>query len=255
MTDNTTKQALFEYVLRLGENALINGQRLSEWCGHGPFLEEDVSAANTALDLIGRSRMLLTYAGELEGKGRSEDDLAYMRDEREWHNFLIMELPKKDFGFTMVRQFLNDAYNFYLYQALQESADETLAGIAAKVVKESAYHVRHTGEWVIRFGDGTEESHARAQAALDDVWPYVEEMFETDDIDRAIIQAGMGPDPDAIKAQWNDRINAVLEEATLKRPGDVWQQRGGRQGLHTEHMGYLLAEMQSVQRAHPGQQW
>ncbi len=246
---------LFEYVLRLGDNALINGQRLSEWCGHGPFLEEDVGVANTALDLIGRARMLLSYAGQVEGQGRSEDDLAYLRDEREWLNFLIVELPNGDFGFTTARQFLVDAYNFYLYQALQDSSDETVAAIAAKAFKESDYHLRHTGEWMLRLGDGTEESHSRIQTALNDVWAFADEMFRGDEIDAWAGKEGVGPDLAVLKSQWDERVRSVIGRAGLVVPDDERGPLGGRRGLHTEHMGFLLAEMQFVQRAYPGLQW
>lgn len=255
MSELSQENALFKYVLRLGDNALVNGQRLSEWCGHGPFLEEDVGVANTALDLIGRARMLLSYAGELEGKGRSEDDFAYLRDERDWWNFLLTELPKGDFAFTTARQFLLDAYNFYLYEALQQSSDSTLAGIAAKAVKECAYHLRHTSEWMLRLGDGTQESHEKIQSSLNELWTYTGELFEQDEVDQAMVQAGIAADVNKLRQQWDKKIDSVLKEATLERPEDAWAQTGGRQGLHTEHMGYLLAEMQAVQRAYPGQQW
>ena len=255
MSGLTQQHALFEYVLRLGDNALINGQRLSEWCGHGPFLEEDIGVANTALDLIGRARMLLTYAGELEGQDRTEDDLAYFRDERQWLNFLIVELPKGDFAFTTVRQFLVDVYHYLVYESLRASADETLAAIAGKAFKEAVYHLRHTSEWMRRLGDGTAESHAKIQQALEEIWPFTGELFEMDDIDRRMVQAGIGFEASALQQQWQREVNAVLDEADLKHPDDVWSQTGGKKGLHTEHMGYLLAEMQSVQRAYPGQQW
>jgi ring-1,2-phenylacetyl-CoA epoxidase subunit PaaC len=247
--------ALLEYTLRLGDDALINGQRLSEWCGHGPFLEEDVGVANTALDLIGRARLLLDYAGRVEGRGRDEDALAFTRDEREWRNLLITELPKGDFGFTTVRQFLLDAYHRHLYAELCASRDETLAGVAGRAAKESEYHLRHTTEWMLRLGDGTEESHARVQRALDELWSYTPEMFEADAVTAAVEAAGIGPSTALLHAEWTRTVQPVLREAGLETPQDDFPHRGGRQGLHTEHMGYLLAEMQFLQRAYPGLKW
>jgi len=251
----TQQQALYEYVLRLGDNALINGQRLSEWCGHGPSLEEDISMANTALDLIGRARMLLSYAAEIDGNDKTEDDLAYARDERQWLNFLIMELPRGDFAFTTARQFLSDTYHYLLYESLQTSRDATLAAIAGKAVKESVYHLRHTSEWMRRLGDGTAASHLKIQQALEEVWPFTGELFEMDDIDRLMVRTGIGIEASALEPPWQQRVSAVLAEAGLKYPEAVWPQTGGKKGLHTEYMGYLLAEMQCVQRAYPGQQW
>ena len=247
--------AHFEYVLRLGDNALILGQRLAEWCGHGPFLEEDIALANTALDHVGRARMLLTHAGEMEGQGRDEDALAFRRDERDFRNFLICELPVGDFAFTLVRQFLLDVYHLHLFDALQGSADDTLAGIAAKAVKECAYHVRRSTDWVQRLGDGTAESHARAQAALDELWPYSNEFFAGDAIDAAMESTGVAPTLAAIYTAWQAETESTLAAATLAIPADEWQATGGRDGLHTEHMGHLLAEMQVLQRSHPGLEW
>ena len=234
---------------------MINGQRLAEWCGHGPFLEEDLALANTALDLIGRARMLLTYAAELEGRGRSEDDLACFRNEREFRNFLIMELPVGDFAFTTARQFFIDAYDYYYYRELQDSTDATLAAIAAKTLKECEYHLRHSGEWMVRLGDGTEESHARLRRAVTELMPFTPELFAADGIDRAMQEQGAGADLARIEASWNDRVDSVFDEAMLERPQVSYTRGGGRQGLHSEHMGYLLAEMQSLQRAYPGLQW
>ena len=255
MTPDTSRQDLFQYVLRLGDNALINGQRLSEWCGHGPFLEEDVGVANTALDLIGRARMLLTYAGEVEGAGRTEDDLAYFRHERDFRNFLIMELPVGDFAFTTARQFFIDVYDYFYYQALQYSVDSTLAAIAAKTLKECEYHLRHTGEWMVRLGDGTAESHEKIRKAVADLMPFTFELFDADEIDRRMCERHIGVDLDAIEKSWNEKVADALAEATLERPEVTFTRSGGRQGLHSEHMGYLLAEMQSVQRTWPGLQW
>lgn len=244
-----------EYVLRLGDNALILGQRLSEWCGHSPFVEEDVAMANTALDHIGRARMLLTHAGELEGAGRTEDDLAYQRNEREFKNFLLCELPVGDFAYSIVRQTLMDAYHYELYDRLQNSSDDTLAAIAAKVVKESRYHLRHSSEWLVRLGDGTEESHARAQQALDEQWRFTSELFALDAVDEYAANANIGPDPAALERAWREATESILGAATLAIPADMPLAVSGRAGLHTEHMGFLLAEMQSVQRAYPGLEW
>lgn len=251
----TAAQAHFEYVLRLGDNALILGQRVSEWCGHSPFVEEDVAMANTALDHIGRARLLLTHAGELEGRGRTEDDLAYGRNEREFTNFLLCELPIGDFAFTVVRQVLLDAYHYHLYDWLQESTDPILAAIAAKVVKESTYHLRRSSQWLIRLGDGTEESHRRAQNALDEQWRFTGELCAADPVDDDAAAAGVGPDVAGLSQTWRDQIGNILAEATLTQPEDAPFAAHGRDGLHTENMGYLLAEMQSVQRAYPGLEW
>jgi len=245
----------YNYVLRLGDNALILGQRLSEWCGHSPFVEEDVAMANTALDHIGRARMLLTHAADLEGQGRSEDDLAYLRNERQFTNFLLCELPIGDFAFTIVRQVMLDTYHFLLYEALQYSSDATLAAIASKVVKESTYHLRHSSHWLIRLGDGTQESHQRSQKALDAQWRFISEFFSTDHFDETALANGVGVDIEALEKQWREQVESVLTRATLQQPEDAPLAASGRAGLHTEHMGFLLAEMQSVQRAYPGLEW
>lgn len=244
-----------EYVLRLGDNALILGQRLSEWCGHSPFVEEDVAMANTALDHVGRARMLLTHAGELEGRGRCEDDFAFARTEREFRNFLLCELPIGDFAFTIVRQTLMDAYHLHLYERLQASSDATLAAIAAKVVKESRYHLRHSSEWLIRLGDGTAESHDRVQSALDAQWRYTSELFATDAVDAFAAAAGIGPDAVELATAWRAETEQLCATATLAIPQDTPLAASGRAGVHTEHMGFLLAEMQSVPRTYPGLQW
>lgn len=247
--------AHFEYVQRLGDNALILGQRLSEWCGHSPFLEEDIAMANTALDLIGRARMLYSHAAALEGKGRDEDALAYGRDERQFGNFLICELPNGDYAMTLVRQFLIDVYHQALYRALCDSSDAGLAAIAGKAVKECAYHVRRSGDWVVRLGDGTDESRRRCQAALAELWAYTGELFDGDEVDAAMAAAGIGVAPAALAPAWRAQVDAQLALATLSVPREDWSASGGRAGLHTEHMGRLLAELQFVQRAYPGQKW
>lgn len=248
-------RALFAYLLRLGDTSLVLGHRLSEWCGHGPAIEEDMALSNIALDLIGQARLVLTYAGEIEGAGRSEDDLAYLRDVLDYRNLLLVEQPNGDFARTMARQFLFDAFHVDLMARLAESRDQRLAAIAAKSVKEVTYHLRHSSEWVIRLGDGTDESHARMQAALDDLWMYTGEMFSMDQVDRTTIEAGIGVDLEGQKPGWDRRVDEVLAEATLRRPDDGWMHTGGKAGRHGEHLGYLLAEMQFLQRAYPGAAW
>lgn len=247
--------AHYTYVLRLADNALVLGQRLAEWCGHSPFLEEDIAMANTALDLIGRARMLYTHAAALEGLGRDEDALAYTRDERDFGNFLMCELPNGDYAFTLVRQYLLDVYHRRLFEALRGSSDETLAAIAGKAVKEATYHARRSGDWLLRLGDGTDESHRRAQAALDELWAYTDELFAGDSIDDAACAAGIAPPLAALAAGWRAEVEAHIAHATLVLPRDDWAASGGRAGLHTEHMGRLLAELQFVQRAYPGLKW
>jgi ring-1,2-phenylacetyl-CoA epoxidase subunit PaaC len=246
---------LVEYLLRLGDTSLVLGHRLSEWCGHGPALEEDIALTNIALDLVGQARLFLGYAGEVEGEGRGEDDLAYLRDVLDYRNLLLVERPNGDFAHTMARQFLFDAFNVELMAGLARSRDERLAAIAAKALKEVTYHVRHSSEWVIRLGDGTGESRARMEAALDDLWAYTGEMFAMDDVDEAMVAAGIGVDLAALKPDWDRRVDGVLAEATLARPADGWMQSGGKRGRHGEHLGYLLAEMQFLQRAYPGATW
>ncbi|MCZ8186263.1 MAG: phenylacetate-CoA oxygenase subunit PaaC [Beijerinckiaceae bacterium] len=246
---------LFTYTLRLADNALVLGHRLSEWCGHGPMLEEDLALANMALDLIGQARNLYSHAGAIEGQGRSEDDLAYLRDCPDWRNILLVERPRGDFAFTILRQFLYAAFMHPYFERLSASKDETLAAIAAKSVKEMAYHLRHAGEWVIRLGDGTEESAARLKEALEDLWPFTGEMFEVDGVERALIDAGIAVDPAAIRPVWDATIDHVFGEALLARPRDGWMQTGGRRGEHSEHLGHLLADLQFMQRTYPGATW
>ncbi len=250
-----TETPLFRYTLRLADNALVLGHRLSEWVGHAPVLEEDLALGNLGLDLIGQARSLYTYAGEIEGKGRDEDALAYLRDAPDYRNVLLVEQPNGDFAATMMRQLFYSAYAHPFFEALQASRDATLAAIAAKAVKEMAYHVRHSAEWVIRLGDGTEESHRRAQAAVDDLWTYTGELFEVDAVERALIEAGIAPDPAALRAAFDKTIDAVFDEATLQRPAAGFMQSGGRDGRHSEHLGYILTELQFLQRAHPGAKW
>ena len=245
--------ALLALALRRADDALVLGHRLSEWTGHAPMLEEEMALANLALDLIGQSRALYSLAAELEGEGRDEDALAYLRTEREYSNLLLLELPKGDFAVTIVRQFLYASFVDRWWRATMASSDARLAAIAAKAEKETAYHVRHAAEWLIRLGDGTAESHSRAQHALDRLWAYTGEMFEPEDAD--LVAAGLCVDPPSLRAAWNHDVDAVLQEATLQRPRDGWMQTGGRQGQHTEHLGHMLAEMQHLQRSHPGAVW
>jgi ring-1,2-phenylacetyl-CoA epoxidase subunit PaaC len=250
-----TDTPLFQYTLRLADTALILGHRLSEWVGHAPVLEEDLAFGNIGLDLIGQARALYTYAGEIEGKGRDEDALAYLRDAGDYRNLLLVEQPNGDFANTMVRHLLYSAFAAPHFEALARSKDETLAAIAAKAAKEMAYHLRHCAEWAIRLGDGTDESHRRAQNALDELWPCTGEMFEVDQVDRALIDAGAAVDPAALHAIWSKTIDEVLAPATLTRPRDSYMQSGGRTGRHSEHLGFILAELQFVPRAYPGATW
>lgn len=254
--DLDTRTALVHYLLRLGDDSLVLGHRLSEWCGHGPTMEEDIALANTALDHVGRANALLTYAAETEDRGRTADDLAYFRDVTDYRNVQLAELPRGDFGMTTMRQFLYSAYAYLLYGALQDSTDETLAGIAAKALKETRYHLRHTSGWVIRLGDGTDESRRRVQSALDHLWRYTGELFETDAVDAVLVEQKLAPDAAALRPGWDEMVDRVLAEATLDRPDDPMRfATGGRQGRHTEHLGHLLTVMQSVPRAHPEAQW
>lgn len=253
--EDANQDAFFEFLLRMGDNALILGHRNSEWCGHGPVLEEDIAMSNMALDLIGQTALWLGLAGEVEGNGRSADDLAYLRDAWDFRNLLLVERPNGDFGKTLMRQFLFDAFHFHQLQALTGSADPRVAEIAAKALKEVSYHLERSAEQVIALGDGTDESHARMQAALDEQWGYALEMFTSDASDAAMAAAGIAPDPASLRAPWDETVDAVLAQATLKRPDSSFAHKGGKQGTHTEHLGYILAEMQFLQRAYPGASW
>lgn len=248
-------QNLYNYLVRLGDDSLILGHRLSEWCGHGPILEEDIALTNFALDLIGQAQSILEYAGKVEGNGKSADDLAYLRYEHEFRNALLVEQPNGDFGVTMMRQFLFDAFRKPLFEALTKSKDEQIAAIAEKSLKETRYHLKHSSEWVIRLGDGTEESHSRVQDALDQLWRYTDELFYEDNVDAELQAAGIVPKMADIKAEWSKTVTAVLEEATLIIPDNGWSYGKGRTGLHSENLGYILADMQYLQRAYPGATW
>ena len=247
--------SLFEYVLRLGDDSLILGQRLSEWCGHGPILEEDIATTNIALDLIGQATTLLEYAAELEGKGRSADDIAFLRIDREYKNLLLVEQENGDFGKTIMRQFFFDAYRKLLFEKLVSSSDEHLAAIAEKSLKETKYHLKHSSEWVIRLGDGTEESHDRIQDSLNELWRYTGELFFENEVDAELKASGVIPDISDMKDNWNELVTSVLAEATLTIPDNNWQFDGGRVGKHSEHLGHLLSVMQYMQRAYPNMEW
>ena len=244
-----------EYTLRLGDDALLLGHRVSEWTSHAPFLEEELGLANVALDFIGRARLFYAYAAALAGQGRTEDDYAYRRDEHEFKNLLLMELPRGDFAFTIVRQFLVDSFHMQFLPALAESGDETLAAIGAKTLKESTYHLRRSREWMLRLGDGTEESHYRTQRALDELWAYTDELFAMDPLEQRLSARGIAVERASLAARWTTEVESVLAQATLTRPLSTWSVNGGRAGIHTEHLGHLLTELQCVQRRYPGAQW
>jgi ring-1,2-phenylacetyl-CoA epoxidase subunit PaaC len=250
-----TETPLVLYALRRADDALILGHRLSEWCGHAPAMEEDMALANMGLDLLGQARELYSYAAKVEGNGNDEDTFAYLRDVRQYRNLLLLEQPNGDFAHTMVRQFFYAAFADLYWRAMMKSGDATLAAIAAKSEKESAYHVRHSSEWMVRLGDGTEESHRRSQTAIDDLWAYTGEMFAVDDSERGLIEDGIAVDPATLRAQWLATVSSVLREATLVQPDSGWMQQGGRSGRHSEHLGHLLSELQSMQRTFPGATW
>ncbi len=246
----------FNYLMRLGDNALILSQRLSQWCGKGPALEEDMALTNVALDLLGQARLWFSYAAEIEGTGRDEDQLAFLRDAHDFHNLLLVEQPNGSYADTLARQFYFDAWHYFLQQALARSSDARIAEIAEKSLKEVSYHVRRSGDLIVRLGDGSPESHDRMQAALNDLWMFTGEMFQADAVDHAMTASGIAPEPASLHAAWLAHVREIFDEATLALPPvDAWMQQGGRQGVHTEHLGYLLAEMQFLQRAYPGAQW
>ncbi|MBV6523091.1 MAG: 1,2-phenylacetyl-CoA epoxidase, subunit C [Gemmatimonadaceae bacterium] len=246
---------LFAYLLRIADDRLVLGHRLSEWCGHGPILEEDIALANISLDLVGQANHLLQLAGSVEGAGRDQDRLAYFREAVEYRNALICELPRGDFAFTIVRQLVVAARDMLLFDRLAHSARSDLSGIAAKALKEVRYHARHSADWIVKLGDGTEESHRRAQRALDDLWRYTGELFDTDGVERRLVERGIGVDSSTLAAEWRAQVAEVVERATLKLPADGYMMRGGRVGRHTEHLGHMLAEMQIVARSFPGAKW
>ncbi len=249
------QNVLFQYLLRLGDTNLILSHRLSELCSRGPFLEEDIALTNIALDHIGQAEALLKYAGEVEGRGRSEDDLAYLRNETDFRNCLLVEQPNTDFAYVIVRQFFIDVWQGLLYNALKNSKDETLAAMAARFAKETAYHYRHSGSWMVRLGQGTDESRARLEKAFRDLWHYTGELFETDATEAKLSAAGIVPTSDSLYPEWIAQINRVAGEAGLRLPATDYMASGGRVGMHSEHLGHLLAEMQYLQRAYPGAKW
>jgi ring-1,2-phenylacetyl-CoA epoxidase subunit PaaC len=249
------QEALFRYALRLGDTGLILAQRLSEWTGHGPFLEEDLALTNIALDIFGRSKSLLEYAGKIEGKDRSEDDLAFHRNDREFYNLLITEQPNGDYAKTILRQSFVDCFDLLFYTALAGKKDETLAGISAKSVKEITYHKRHTFSWVRRFGNGTEESQRRLKEAFDDLWQYTGEFFEMNEVDQALLKENIAVDLKSLEPEWKKEITNLLAEANLQIPAETFMQTGSRKGVHSEHLGFVLAEMQALPRMHPEAKW
>ena len=255
----TRDEQLFQYLLRLGDSPLILAQRLGEWVGHGPVLEEDIGQTNVGLDLLGQARLWLSYAGEVEARyapaGRDEDQLAFLRDSAAFRNLLLVEQPNGSFADTTARQFLFDAWHRLVLRALAQSNDARIAGIAAKGAKEAAYHVERSGDWVIRLGDGTEESHLRMQAAVDALWMYTGEMFAPDATELELVEAGVAADVRMLAEPWRRHVDAVFVEAMLNPPRDAFMQQGGKRGMHTEHLGHLLAEMQVLQRTYPGAHW
>ena len=255
MTD--LNKALIEYCLRIADNSLIHAQRISEWTGHGPILEEDIAMSNVALDLIGQSRGFYTYAAQLEGNGKTEDIYAFHRGEREFRNKLMVELPdNKDFGFTMMKLFLNGCFDYLMFRDLMKSTDETISGLAAKSIKEVTYHVRHSGEWVVRLGDGTAESHQRIQNSLNELWSFTNELFEQDSIDELLISNGIAFDKESVRNEWTKMVTEIFAKATLSIPENTtYFASGGLKGVHSEHFGFLLAEMQYLPRMYPDAVW
>ncbi len=250
-----TEISVKEYAVRLGDDALILGHRLSEWCRNAPFLEEDLALSNVALDFIGRARMFYAYAAELSGQDVTEDTFAYQRDCREFKNHLIHELPRGDFAFTMVRQYFVDVYSLAFMTSLLESNDSRLAAIAGKAIKESEYHLRRSEEWMMRLGDSTQESHRRLQSAVDELWRFTGELFDQDSPERKLVADGVAVDTRALEADWNQTITATMSKISIEIPKDELQVTGGREGKHTEFLGFLLSELQFLQRAYPGLEW
>lgn len=253
--NSDTKKLLLNYCLGLGDDSLVLGHRLSEWCSNGPFLEEDLALTNVALDFVGRARMFYAYSADLDDLKRSEDDFAFLRDCRDYRNLLINELPNGDFAFTLARQLMIDVYDLAFFTELAQSKDAMLAGIAGKAVKESHYHLRRSQDWILRLGDGTDESHQRVQNAFNQLWPYWPEMFEISADEQLLVDAGIAVDRTELKADWESEMHRIMRKATLRIPDDEMNISGGRDGIHSEHLGFLLAEMQFLQRAYPGQQW
>ena len=249
------KASLYKYVLALGDDALILGQRLSQWAYKGPFLEEDIALSNISLDMFGRANLFLEYAATLKGNDATADDLAFKRNEREFSNHILCEQPNGNFADTMARQLFLDAFYKLFFEKLAESKDEQLSAIAQKSIKETTYHLRHSSRWIIRLGYGTAESHKKVQSALDNLWMFTNELFEMNQIDNNILAQKIGVDCSSIKAGWDQIIDKVLSEATLKKPENIHMTSGGREGIHTEHLGHLLSDMQYLQRAYPDAKW
>lgn len=252
---NAVETARYELCLRLGDSALIIGHRLSEWCGHAPILEEDIAITNVALDFVGLSRNLLSYAAEIQQLNKTEDDLAYLRDVVQYRNALLTEQPNGDYAVTMARQFFYDVFTFYFYHELCKSNDLALKGIAEKAVKEIDYHLRHSTEWMYRLGDGTAESKERMQNAIDELWMYTGDLFDTDENYALLVEHKIAPDMHAVKKNWIQKVDAVFETSTLIVPQNTFMQSGSLKGMHTEHLGFLLAEMQYVPRSYPNSNW
>ncbi|WP_106792086.1 1,2-phenylacetyl-CoA epoxidase subunit PaaC [Aquimarina sp. Aq78] len=244
-----------QYIYGVADNALILGQRLSELCGHGPNLETDIAMTNMALDLLGQTRSYYQYVAQLSGEGKTEDDIAFLRIERQYKNVLLVEQPNKHFGYVITRQFFYDAFHLLLLEELQNSGDETLAAIAKKGIKEVSYHQRFSSDWMKRLGDGTEESHQKVQEAVDDLWKFTDELFHMTDDDKIAVENGVGVNTEALREKYNQRISEVFEEATITIPETKWFQKGGKQGIHSEHMGYLLSDLQYMQRTYPNMKW
>lgn len=251
----TKKEALLKYTLRLADNASILGHRLGEWCGHGPVLEQDIAMTNIALDLIGQARNYYQYAAKTEGIGKTEDDYAYLRDPLDYYNLLLVEQPNGDFAHSIVRQYFFDVFHHLLLTALLDSKDKQLASIAEKAVKEVAYHKKWSGEWVLRLGDGTELSNEKMQHAVNLLWPYTGELFLMDEVDEILVRDKIVPHLDALREQWTNTVRGHFNEANLSLPDSTWTQKGGKQGYHSEHLGYILADMQYLQRTYPGAVW
>lgn len=249
------KNSLYTYTLRLADDSMILGQRIGEWCGHGPILEEDIALTNVALDLIGQATNFYEYAAAIANNGKTADDLAFLRLEREFSNILLVEQPNGHYGDTITRQFFFDAFRKLYFELLVQSKDEQLSAIAEKSLKETKYHLKHSSEWMIRLGDGTELSHDRIQESVNDLWKFTGELFYMDGVDRELIAQGIAVDLESLRQPWTDYVNMVFNEAALTKPASSWSQEGGRKGLHSEHMGFILAEMQYMQRAYPGMEW
>lgn len=249
------QDAILEYTLRIADDSLILGHRVSEWCGHGPILEEDIALTNIALDLIGQATNFFDYAAKVQDQGKTCDDLAFLRLEREYKNVLLVEQKNGHFGDTIARQFFFDVFRKSFFEALSKSVDKDLAGIAEKSLKETHYHLKHSSEWMIRLGDGTQESHDKIQESVNHLWKFTNEMFFMDQVDELLIQENIAVDLESLKSAWNSYVNEIFQQATLIIPSNGWQQAGGRKGLHSEHMGYALAELQYMQRAYPNMQW